>query len=535
MDSNYWTRRRPVTRRRLLGAAVATGTGVASLALVGCGSSGNGKKGASTTATGSTAAAARGGTLKVGGQAALVSPNAPYNYDGPYIPNIYAIWDNLIRYDSADLTPVARLAKSWEFNGDKTEITLELRPGLTYHSGAKLDAQSVVDGFKSLTDPATPVSQVAGVAKAYVDSVAAVDPTHAKFTLKRPGDLIFDMFEYWYVSNPANIAAIKAGQAPDGSGPFKVTAIKPNQGGTLAKFPDYYDPAVLDGIDYKQMPNQASMAVALKSGDADIILDPTYDDSETLGKSGYDVYTTKSLIGEYNFGMNTKGEVTKDARLRKALYHCVDRQRINDAVFLSKAHPMNCLWPSSSPAYEKRYDADPYDLAEAKKLVEAAGFSNGTPDLEVMIGSSDATNLQIFNIIQASAKQAGINLKVNQVDPTTFSSQFTKGAYPACFQVRFGFNALHPDTLFVMNFQVRLPNSENFDTPEYQKFQSDIAAAKTTDERKALYQAFNKIWDDEMWVFLTVSQPDQYVANKKVKNFSLNDFSAPSMAKVGLS
>jgi ABC-type transport system substrate-binding protein len=152
-----------------------------------------------------------------------------------------------------------------------------------------------------------------------------------------------------------------------------------------------------------------------------------------------------------------------------------------------------------------------------------------------MIGSSDATNLQIFNIIQASAKQAGINLKVNQVDPTTFSSQFTKGAYPACFQVRFGFNALHPDTLFVMNFQVRLPNSENFDTPEYQKFQSDIAAAKTTDERKALYQAFNKIWDDEMWVFLTVSQPDQYVANKKVKNFSLNDFSAPSMAKVGLS
>jgi hypothetical protein len=86
-----------------------------------------------------------------------------------------------------------------------------------------------------------------------------------------------------------------------------------------------------------------------------------------------------------------------------------------------------------------------------------------------------------------------------------------------------------------MNFQVRIPNSCNFDTPEYEQFQKDIAAAASDDARKTLYGTFNKIWDEQMWDYLITNVKTQWLTSSKVTGFSLTDYGAPSIEKMGLS
>lgn len=534
--TGYWHNR--VTRRRLLGASAVSAGAIAVSAACGSGSSSSKTPASGSTATAGTSPAAggqKGGRLKVGANVDLMWSNPPYQLNTPYLVSQFAIYDTLFRYDTLELQPKPRLAQSYEFNGDQSVLTVTLRPNLTFHSGKVLDAQAVVDSFNSLTDKNTPSNQPSGLAKAYVTSVAATDPTHVTFTLKRPGMLVFDLFNFWLIADAANIAEMQTGGLPNGSGPFKVTEVKPKQGGTLDRFPGYYSPALLDGIDYKVYPDPSSLAIAVQSGDVDLSKDLSIDDALRFAKdSKYHVLKDKGLTADNSFGMNCKGDVTKDPRIRQALYHAVDRQNIVETVYLGQSTPVNCLWPKGSPAYESRYDKDPYDLQKAKSLVAEAGYSNGTPPIEIIIPTNQPTAPQIMQLVQASAKQAGLNLTLKTEEDTVFVQQFLKAAYPGCYANAFGFNTMHPDSLPVMNYQVRVPNAAGYDSADYDKLQAEMAAATTADARKALYAQFNKIWDNDMWVFLTCSQTFQWLTKKAIGGFTVNDFSVPLMEKISL-
>lgn len=534
--TSYWRNR--LTRRRLLSASAVSAGAMVVTAACGSGSSSSTTPAATASAKANPSSAAggkKGGRLKVGASVDLIWTNPPYQLNTPYLVTQFAIYDTLFRYDTLQLEPKPRLAASYEFNSDQSVLTVALRPNLKFHSGKALDAQAVVDSFNSLSDPKTPTNQPSGLAKAYVASVAATDPTHVTFTLKRPGMLVFDLFNFWLIADAANIAELQTGGLPNGSGPFKVTNVQPKQGGTLDRFTDYYQPALLDGIDYKVYPDASSLAIAVQSGDIDLTKDLTIDDALRFGKdSSFHVLKDKGLTADNSIGMNCKGDVMKDPRVRQALYHAVDRQNVVDTVYLGQATAVNCLWPKGSPAYESRYDQDPFDINKAKSLLAEAGYSNGTPPIEVIIPTNQPVAPQILQLVQASAKQAGINLTLKNEEDTVFVQQFLKATYPGCYTTAFGFNTMHPDSLPVMNFQVRVPNSAGYDSPAYDKLQSDMAAATTAEQRKPLYAEFNKLWDQDMWVFLVCSQTFQWLTRKNVAGFSVNEFSVPTMEQVSL-
>lgn len=497
---------------------------------------GNTPAGSASPAASASAAVKKGGTVRYGNTVDFSWSNMPYSVNSFYYVQEFAVYDTLFRYnDASSLEPTPRLAKGYEFNADKTEIVVELRPNLTFHDGKRLDAQAVVDSFVSLNDTATPPSQVQGVAKAYISKAEAVDPLHVKFTLVRPGNVVFDVFHWWLIADAANIDPLSKGGLPNGSGPFKVTSVQPKQGAKLAAFEGAWQPPHLDGLEYKIYPDAAGLALAMRSGAIDMAKELSADDAKVFGSDGkHNLFSDKGLASVYCMGMNTKGEVTKDVRIRQALHHSLDRERVSEEVLLGAGQPFHCLWPTTSKAYESRYDANPFDLKKAKELVTAAGYENGTPDVEVMLSSDDYGGKQIFQILQADAKQAGVNLKINQAERSAFSPKFQKATYPGCYMTTFGYNATYPDTLFVMNFQVRVPNSTAFESDEYKKFQADMAAAGDDETRAGLYKQFNKIWDDNMWVLLSSSRRLQWVTSKDVANLSINDYSMPDLAGVGM-
>lgn len=526
-----------MSRRQALG--LGAGASVA-VALAACG----GNSSSSSTPSGSpsqgpanatTAAPKKGGTLAVGALADLIWAQAPYLIGSGAFAQL-AVYDTLIRYDTGDLKPTPRLAESLSFNADQSELVVTLRPNLTYHSGKVLDAAAVVASFESINAKGTPPAQIQGLATAYVDKLQAIDARTLRFSLKRPGPLVLDLLNFWVIADAENIPDIVKGGIPNGSGPFKIASFVPKQGGKLEAFRGFWNPVTLDGIDYKVYADPGALAVAVQAGDVDLTAQLNSDDVDRLSKDkSFRVVTSTKSVTNYAFGMNTKGTVTKDARIRQALYKVADRKRMVENVFLGKGEPLNSLWATNSAAYESRYQTDPFDIAGAKKLVAEAGFPSGTPNIEVMVSSIDFPNQQICQILQADAKSAGINLQISLIDRATLLDKAAKGTYDGAYTANFGFNNIHPDSLFVMNLQVRKGNFSQYYPTEFDKFQTDIAAARTDSARTDLYKQFNKQWDDAMWVFQTVGSKSQWVLGKRVAGFQQNDFFAPNLEVIGVS
>lgn len=517
-------------RRRLLTGAGAAGVGAAALALVGCGSDSNSATpstsgSASSPSVAATAAPKKGGRLKFGASAPLLNANPPYSINS--VNNLTpAIWDTLFGFTDTKLTPGPRLASGFEFNGDKSEITVALKPNLTFHSGKAIDAQAVVDSFNSLSAKTTPTSQVRGVAAAYVQSAAAVDASHVKFVLKKPGDLIFDMFNYWNIANAANIEDLAKGGLPDGSGPFKVVSNTPQQGAKLDAFPGYWQPALLDGIDYMIYPSESSLVLAQKSNGIDIAFGINANDAKALD-GAYKVIATSGFDAFFTVRFNVKGEVVGDKRVRQAIFHAIDRKRATDGVFLGYATPAVSIWPPTSEAFDPKYKTDPFDTAMAKQLLSAAGMAGGTPEIEMLCNSDDSGSKDLFQFYQADLANVGIKLKLNPKPRAAATKEFISGAYPGGDAGLMGFTWMHPATGIFMSQQLTIPNSSNFDTPEYEAFQKQIVEASTDEARAAAYKTFNQIWDDQLWTFPVCNNPSLYAVNKKVVGFDVDVFGTP--------
>lgn len=545
-DLKYWQKlsARRVSRRRALAAGGATamvlGLGVA------CGddddddATGTPASGDTQTNGGSTASPSAseqpsqqvGGTLTMGGRTESIWSGAPYQLASTYLELFNTVNDTLFRYTSGSLDFEPRLANGYEFNGDESEIRVELKPDITFHDGKPIDAQAALDSFNSLNAEGTPTSQVKGVAAAYIDSAEAVDSQNLLFKLKRPGRLVFDVFHYWAIVDAATVQNAANGQPWNGSGPFKLTNVRPQQGATFVRHDGHFEPALLDSIEYRVFADAAALAVAIDAGEIDLTKDVSADDFERFKASDdFEVHIDEGLQAQYCIGMNTKGEITGDPRIRQALYHALDRQRIAEDVFLGVSQPFNSLWPPTSAAYESRYDEDPFDLQKAREFVTAAGYDGETPAIPMMCASTNFEGQRIFEIFQADAKEAGLNLELELTDAAAFSEQFQGASYPGMYTVTFGFNGLNPDTLPVMNFQVRLPNSTGFTSPDYEALLADMAAAQTDEERKELYMRFNEIWDEQRWVMLVVDRRVQWATGKNVGSFELSDWSIPLLNK----
>ena len=89
----------------------------------------------------------------------------------------------MIRYPYDSLEPKARLAESWQFNGDQTVLTVNLRPGLEFHNARPIEAESVKASFEAILHPDTPNSQVKEPLAKYVERIEAVDKTTLNFNL----------------------------------------------------------------------------------------------------------------------------------------------------------------------------------------------------------------------------------------------------------------------------------------------------------------------------------------------------------------
>ncbi|AZO05852.1 ABC transporter substrate-binding protein [Mesorhizobium sp. M2A.F.Ca.ET.043.02.1.1] len=364
------------------------------------------------------AAGAAGGTIRVGSSvpAGAIDPVTIADAGGLLVMQQVA---EFLCVDGPDLVLKPALAESWKPNADGTVWTFTLRKGVKFHSGGEMRAEDVVASIDRLADPANSsnaLSVFSGILQK--GNTKKVDDYTVEFHLDAPNG----NFPYMVSSDNYNAVIIPASykgdyeKSFDGTGPFKLEKYTPKVGASFVRNDDYWgDKALPDRTEFTFFTDIQPQILALQGGQIDIINQmPVLAGVALLNDPNFEIISLKS-VAHQQLHMHCDEGPTKDARVRRAIALCLDREKLAAGLMKGRAalgndSPFAAVYPSTDTSVPQRKQ----DLAQAKQLMEAAGVGQG---FKMTLTTERYLEIPEYaQLIQNWVKEIGIELELNILD-----------------------------------------------------------------------------------------------------------------------
>ena len=550
IDTNYWSSPRNTIRRRtfLQGSAVAVGG--LSLALIGCGSSGD-KPGASGAPSGSNApgSASAPAAPKAGGELSVVATADPPSLD-PYLQSaggtyefVGPIYSKLLMFAATEgIKPfenkiVGDLAASWETTPDGLTYVFKLKDNVKWHNvdptnGRALTAEDVAFALNKMRT-ADPLYTSAYLLDP-VSKIEAVDAKTVKFTMKTVFAPFLDAIAHQNaLIMPREIFdKYKDGRTKAaGTGPFILDSQLVGSAHVLRRNPDYFGGQVyLDKVKYTVLPDAAAQAAAFRANQLDIFASSQKTQVDDILKSNPKSQKFQ-LPGSSGVRMviNNARKPFDDVRVRAAISKAIDRPAIIQTYLNGEGRLMAILGANCSPWDIAQSEIDAYtkpDPADAKKLLDAAGHANGfTTEWE----NSNAApgNIAVLELIQASLKPLKVDVKIKSVEYADWQKHANTQDFNAFMTgVR---AATDPDGIFFRNYHPKSAQRwVELKNDEYKPLVALIDAQRTELDPKKRLEAAQKLSRGLMEQHLApgLYDPKSHVlANPRVQGYTAHGLS----------
>ncbi len=423
---------------------------------------------------------ARGGTYT---EAYLLTPTKLNTVHGPFADEYYpAFFDNVILKDpKGNIVP--DLAESWTISPDGLTVTLKIRDGLKYWSGAPDDAATIAACLESQRDGGPNTAFLTGVS-----SFTAGPGNTVLIKLKHPWyGVLNTMATVWMVSaNPAYAAkyANSYGTAGtvDGSGPFILESFDPATAvvgkrnpnySTIMPFVSNKGPAYLDKVQWNVVLDAATRSSEIEAGTVDCVTQPSLENVAGFKANPNLVVVDLPQIANYYLALNqTRTELGfNNPKVRQAISHAIDRRGLVEAVFFGYGVPTyGPLFPADS-RYNPAVEAyNQYDPEKAKALLKAAGHKSISFEIWTQ---PDEFQENLLEAIAGNLQDVGINMNV--------LVQETVGFFPGlATSDAFMFEWLFDDAISIIAFVLSLPTAKyTGPSPASRKAVADYFSAKT--------------------------------------------------------
>jgi peptide/nickel transport system substrate-binding protein len=347
-----------------------------------------------------------------------------------------SLCDKLVDIDEK-LNIVPQLATSWQWSADNKQLTMKLRPGVTFQDGEKFDAAAVkfnIERHKTIAG-----SNRRGELLP-VQSVDVVDPLTVRLNLSAPFSPLLTVLADragMMVSPKAAKDNPNFGAHPVCSGPFKFVERIAQDKITLEKYQGYWNKGAIhfDKVIYQPIVDATVRLANLKSGQLDLIERVAPSDFGAIKREGKLGTSKITELGYQGITINTgksdeakKNPLGRDPRVREAFELSLDRQGIVQVAMDGEADPGNQWVPPTNPYYAKNVPIPKRDVARAKALLKEAGVTN--PSFTLMTATtSDAQ--RIAQVVQAMAKEAGFDVKIQSTEFATSLNLADKGQFDA--------------------------------------------------------------------------------------------------------
>jgi peptide/nickel transport system substrate-binding protein len=440
----------------------------------------------------------RGGTLRVSVEQAPVKLSPLQQRVTPEYLLGELLYSGLTRL-GPNMAAEPDLALSWSADAGLVDWTFKLRPGVTFHDGTALTAKDVVATLRAVLDPATGSPGRSNIGP--IDTIDAPDDLTVHIHLKGPyADLPVALAYTNAKIVPAAILAANPARLDReavGTGPFKLVSYEPSRLTVLERNPAYYRPDrhLLDRIEVVLYPDPTARASAQIAGDTDLMInvDPA---SYARLDSAAGTKAMRTPSGQFlNVIMGCTQKPFDDIRVRKALALTIDRPALVDLVAeglgtVGADVPANAAYRFYDPLPAKEAD-----IAEAKRLLAAAGHGGGL-DVTLIASDRPGTRTQLGVALREMAKPAGFNITVQTMAHATFLDQ---AWLKAPFYVGYYNMQATIDAVFSLLYTADAPWNES--KWNNAAFDTLIATARRTADdaqRKQLYDQAQKLMYDEV-------------------------------------
>ena len=399
------------------------------------------------------------------------------------------LYNTLVRIDDR-LKVVPDLAESLVRTDDVTYVA-KLRRGVRFHDGSDLTAADVAYTFRSFLDPA-----FVGRKGAYtnVKSVEIVDPYTVAFHLKTPS-----------ASFPINLVMgiVKDGsgaanaRSPIGTGPYKLVSFKPDDRIVLARFDGYFEgPAKNSGIVMKVVPDDTMRGLELRKGAVDLIVNDVAPDIVwQMQREGKLRIATGPGTDYAYIGLNLKDALLQRLEIRQAIGYAIDRDAIVKYLRRGYASPAVGIVPPMSWAFQREVFDFRYDPAEAKRLLDAAGFPDPDGDgprtrLSLTLKTSTVEMYRVqAAAIQQDFARVGIAVEIRSQEFATLLADVVKGNFQM-YTAQF-VGVTDPDMLRRVFHSAQVPpsglNRSHYQSAEVDRLIDEASAMTDDAQRGALY------------------------------------------------
>ena len=336
------------------------------------------------------------------------------------------------------LNVVPQLATSYQWSADNKSLTIKLREGVTFHDGEKMDAQAVkynLERHKNMKG-----SNRRGEL-AVVSSIDAVDPTTVRINLEAPFApllaVLTDRSGMMVSPKAAEAAGEKFGAKPVCSGPFRFVERIAQDRIVVERFANYWNKGQIhfERIVYQPIVDATVRLANLRSGQLDFIERVAPSDIPNLRNDSRFKIAKIVEIGYQGITINVgksdlaqKNPLGRDPRVREAFELSLDREAIVKVAMEGEAQAGNQWVAPSNRFYGKSAPLPKRNVERAKQLLKEAGVPN--PSFTLMTPTtSDAQ--RIAQIVQAMAKEAGFDIKIQSTEFATSLNLADKGQFEA--------------------------------------------------------------------------------------------------------
>lgn len=432
--------------------------------------------------------------------------------------------DGLFYADPDTLGYVPAAAQSYVQVNDTT-IDVTIRPGVRFHDGSPLTADDVVYTYSWVLHPDSKTNRGRVIA-AWLDRVERTGPMTVRFHLKHPYPLAIRDMAFsvqlrkagaYHASGNAdpNAQALKL----NGIGPYRVVEFHPGKRVVLERFEGYYTespkgrPAIRNVL-FRTIPDLSTQQAELISGNVDWMYNVPADVASNIGATKYATHLSGPTL-RVNFipldaaGYTGAGNPLTKLDVRRALIHAINRQDIVKYLVQGDAEVIDAACHPLQFGCEQDVNKYPYDPAEARRLLAAAGYPQGF-EVELWV----YRERQAAEAIAADLAKVGVRVRLRFVTLTTLNQARKNRRVPAFFASwESGSTA---DTATIAEAHWSLKSDRNMSKDEIVAKQME-AAARTIDpeERKRLYSAaLKRIAEQAYWIPLYTYSQNYLVSNK---------------------
>lgn len=356
-----------------------------------------------------------------------------------------ALYETLLTRNPITLEYEPSLAERWSISEDKTTFTFHIDPAAKWSDGAPVTAADVQWSFEAVMNPAN-MTGPHKVALETFQPPEVISERCIRFKAKAV---------HW-----RNLSAIGGFQIlpkhifkdkdfnkinfefPVVSGPYRLGEIKEGLHATLERRPDWWRRSApssrgisnFDRLKFRFFEEQENAFEAFKKGEIDLfaVYMARLWVNETAGEKFNRHWIVKQKVFNQNpvgfqgFAMNMRRPPFNDVRVRKALCHLLNRERMNTTLmynqyFLHRSY------------FEDLYDAKhpcpnplmAFDREQARRLLAEAGWkANPRTGLLEKEGQSfafrflnrDASSEKFLSIFAEDLRAVGIEMRIEQKD-----------------------------------------------------------------------------------------------------------------------